>query len=225
MASGTTASDGSPIAQTIKGAQIKSPLDTYAPQVNAYVAPTYNPHLLEEILRSKDGGVVHMAAGGFAMPSFPKAQGLLHGRRIGQFGSVVNPMGLSPMGHYQEGGGTGTEPAQMDPVHVPPNMPEGHNPQFFSEGGLNTLKHTFVNGEGDGTSDSIPAMLANGEFVIPADVVSGLGNGSNDAGAKVLDQFLSVIRSHKQKHDSKQLPPDSKGPLGYLLEAKRKVNT
>ena len=209
-----------PVAQTIKGTQIKSPLENYAPQVNAYTAPTYNPHLLEEIEKAKNGGIMHMAEGGFPAP-----QGLLHGRRIGQFGSAVNPMGLSPMGHYEGGGGIGTEPAEMDPVHVPPGMPEGHNPQFFSEGGLNTLKHTFVNGEGDGTSDSIPAMLANGEFVIPADVVSGLGNGSNDAGAKVLDQFLSVIRSHKQKHDSKQLPPDSKGPLGYLLEAKRKVNT
>ena len=96
----------------------------------------------------------------------------------------------------------------------------GHVPEFYSEGGLH---HRFVNGAGDGTSDSVPAMLANGEFVIPADVVSSLGNGSNDSGAKVLDEFLSVIRSHKQKHDSKHLPPDSKGPLAYLLTAKQKV--
>jgi len=50
-----------------------------------------------------------------------------------------------------------------------------------------------------------------------------LGNGSNDAGAHVLDEFLKTIRQHKQKHDAKQLPPDSKGALGYLLEAKKKV--
>jgi len=54
-------------------------------------------------------------------------------------------------------------------------------------------------------------------------VVSSLGNGSNNSGAKILDEFLATIRDHKQKHDSKQLPPDSKGALGYLLEAKRKV--
>ena len=100
---------------------------------------------------------------------------------------------------------------------------EGHNPQFFSEGGLNSLGNTYVKGEGDGTSDSIPAMLANGEFVIPADIVSGLGNGSNDSGAKVLDEFLKTIRKHKQKTGADKLPPDSKGPLGYLLEAKRKM--
>ena len=85
--------------------------------------------------------------------------------------------------------------------------------------------HRYVTGAGDGTSDSIPAMLANGEFVIPADVVSGLGNGSNDAGAKILDEFLKVVRDHKHKHDAKHLPPDSKGPLGYLLEAKKRVRT
>jgi hypothetical protein len=95
-----------------------------------------------------------------------------------------------------------------------------HKPEFYSEGGLN---HTYVTGKGDGTSDSIPAMLANGEFVIPADVVSSLGNGSNDSGAKVLDEFLQTIRHHKRDVKPNKLPPDSKGPLGYLLEAKKKV--
>jgi hypothetical protein len=97
---------------------------------------------------------------------------------------------------------------------------EGHNPEFFSEGGL---QNRYVKGAGDGTSDDVPAMLANGEFVIPADVVSSLGNGSNDSGAHLLDEFLQVIREHKRKADAKDLPPDSKGPLGYLLEAKRKA--
>ena len=100
---------------------------------------------------------------------------------------------------------------------------QNHNPEFFSEGGLGSIKNRYVKGKGDGTSDSIPAMLANGEFVIPADVVSSLGNGSNDAGATILDEFLKTIRKHKRAADVKKLPPDSKGPLGYLLEAKRKV--
>jgi hypothetical protein len=100
---------------------------------------------------------------------------------------------------------------------------EGHNPQFFSEGGLGSLENRYVNGEGNGTSDEVPAMLANGEFVIPADVVASLGNGSNEAGAGVLDQFLQTIREHRQNHDSKELPPDSKGPLAYLLEAKKRA--
>jgi hypothetical protein len=100
---------------------------------------------------------------------------------------------------------------------------EDHNPSFFSEGGLGTMENRYVKGEGDGTSDSVAAMLADGEFVIPADVVSKLGNGSNDAGANVLDEFMAVIREHAQKHDPKELPPDSKGPLQYLAEANTKA--
>ena len=56
------------------------------------------------------------------------------------------------------------------------------------------MENRYVTGEGDGTSDSIPAMLANGEFVIPADVVSHLGNGSTDAGAKKLYGMMDRIR-------------------------------
>jgi hypothetical protein len=100
------------------------------------------------------------------------------------------------------------------------SMPEGHHPEFFSEGGL---QNRYVRGDGDGTSDDVPAMLANGEFVIPADVVASLGNGDNDSGAKVLDEFLAVIRKHKRDADAKHLPPDSKGALGYLAEAHSKV--
>lgn len=98
-----------------------------------------------------------------------------------------------------------------------------HQPEFYSEGGLNSMQHTYATGGGDGTSDSIPAMLANGEFVIPADVVASLGNGSNEAGASVLDQFMKAIRQHKRDADPEHLPPDSKGPLAYLQEAQKKV--
>jgi hypothetical protein len=98
-----------------------------------------------------------------------------------------------------------------------------HKPQFYSEGGLNSINNLYVKGQGDGTSDSVPAMLATGEFVIPADVVSNLGNGDNDSGAKILDEFLKTIRKHKRAADARQLPPDSKGPLAYLAEAKKKV--
>jgi hypothetical protein len=108
------------------------------------------------------------------------------------------------------------------PGHADGGTIEGHNPTFFSEGGLSSIDNRYVQGEGDGTSDSVAAMLANGEFVIPADVVSKIGNGSNEAGAGVLDHFLVEIRKHAQSNGTK-LPPESKGPLAYLLDAKRKV--
>jgi hypothetical protein len=100
--------------------------------------------------------------------------------------------------------------------------PQGFQPQFFSQGGLEAATGTHVRGEGDGTSDDVAAMLSNGEYVIPADVVSKLGNGSNDAGAGVLDQFLSTIREQANSNGDK-LPPKAKAPLAYLLDAKRNV--
>ena len=67
----------------------------------------------------------------------------------------------------------------------------------YSDGGR------MLRGPGDGMSDSIPATisgkqparLADGEFVVPADVVSHLGNGSTDAGAKKLYGMMDKIRT------------------------------
>lgn len=66
----------------------------------------------------------------------------------------------------------------------------------YSDGGR------MLKGPGDGMSDSIPAVigkkqparLADGEFVVPADVVSHLGNGSTDAGAKRLYGMMDKVR-------------------------------
>jgi hypothetical protein len=66
----------------------------------------------------------------------------------------------------------------------------------YSDGGR------MLKGPGDGMSDSIPASigrkqparLADGEFVVPADVVSHLGNGSTDAGAKQLYSMMNKVR-------------------------------
>ena len=59
-----------------------------------------------------------------------------------------------------------------------------------------------VNGVGDGIDDMIPAtlegeqdlVLAYGEFIVPADVVGGLGNGSTDAGSKALYEMIDRVR-------------------------------
>jgi hypothetical protein len=66
----------------------------------------------------------------------------------------------------------------------------------YSDGGR------LLKGPGDGMSDDIPAKigskqparLADGEFVVPADVVSGIGNGSTDAGAKKLYAMMNKVR-------------------------------
>jgi len=66
----------------------------------------------------------------------------------------------------------------------------------YSDGGR------MLKGPGDGMSDDIPAVigskqparLADGEFVVPADVVSHLGNGSTDAGARKLYKMMDKVR-------------------------------
>ena len=60
----------------------------------------------------------------------------------------------------------------------------------------------MIEGIGDGMDDMIPAtlegeqdvVLSDGEFIVPADVVSGLGNGSTDAGAKSLYEMMDRVR-------------------------------
>jgi hypothetical protein len=74
----------------------------------------------------------------------------------------------------------------------------------------------YVQGAGDGQSDSIPAMLADGEYVFDADTVAALGNGSNKAGALVLDKMRERIREHKRSAPVGKIPPKAKSPLSYL---------
>lgn len=54
-----------------------------------------------------------------------------------------------------------------------------------------------VKGPGKGMDDKVRAMLSDGEYVMPADVVGHLGDGSSDAGSKALDQIVAHIRKVK----------------------------
>jgi hypothetical protein len=82
----------------------------------------------------------------------------------------------------------------------------------------------LLKGPGDGMSDSIvaniagkqPARLADGEFVVPADVVSHLGNGSTDAGAKHLYKMMDRIRQARtgNSKQGKRINPNKFLPKG-----------
>ena len=89
-------------------------------------------------------------------------------------------------------------------------------------GGLSGLGGKYVEGKGDGTSDDIAAMLADGEYVFSADVVAALGNGSNKAGAEELDKMVQSIRSRARSAPPDKLPPDAKSPLEYMKSSKGK---
>jgi hypothetical protein len=105
----------------------------------------------------------------------------------------------------------------------------------YAGGGLNTVEHSgkmrvdfrrgdAVTGPGDGQSDDIPAMLADGEFVFPADVVAALGNGSTKAGSDKLYDMMHSIRAYHRSAKPQDLPPPAKkSPLDYLKDTKRKA--
>ena len=87
----------------------------------------------------------------------------------------------------------------------------------YSDGGR------MLKGRGDGMSDSIPAniggkqpaRLADGEFVVPADVVSHLGNGSTDAGAKRLYSMMDKVRQARtgKKKQAPAVNPNKMMPV------------
>jgi hypothetical protein len=107
---------------------------------------------------------------------------------------------------------TGYDPVQPTPYR--PNYAHGGLADLggYSDGGR------MLKGPGDGMSDDIPATiankqparLANEEFVIPADVVSHLGNGSSEAGAKVLYKMMDRVRRARtgNKKQGKQINPE-----------------
>jgi hypothetical protein len=118
---------------------------------------------------------------------------------------------------------------------VTPLMAKGGSVQKYAEGGLSVplmnhggkmrgdFRHgAHVAGPGDGQSDDIPAMLADGEFVFPADVVSALGNGSTKAGSQKLYDMMHSIRDRARSKGPKDLPPPAlKSPLDYLSKKSR----
>lgn len=178
--------------------------DTYTPtfsggsQTGSYYLPTsdtyYGDYSDYGSFGFKDGGMATplMADGGQAPePSFYT------------YGTVVDPMQMmtSSQGMAQGGMAHGG-------LHVP-----------TVEGRHDYRAGARVMGEGDGQSDDIPAMLADGEYVIDAETVAQLGNGSSKAGSDMLDKFREEIRAHKRSAPVNKIPPASKSPLQYLKQA------
>jgi len=74
-----------------------------------------------------------------------------------------------------------------------------------------------VNGPGTGRSDDIPAVLSDGEYVIDAETVALLGDGSSKAGAKKLDDLRVKVRKHKGKKLAQgRFSANAKDPEAYL---------
>jgi hypothetical protein len=121
----------------------------------------------------------------------------------------VDKKGVNPNTPYRPGQGGVT---YFSPTTYTPTPPKAAGGGLMSLGGMPNLGSysdggRLLQGPGDGVSDSIPAIighkqparLANGEFVIPARIVSELGNGSTDAGAKRLYEMMDRVQSVRRK--------------------------
>lgn len=121
------------------------------------------------------------------------------------------------------GGGTAvaSRPASsvIQDLKVPVYTEENARGMQYAAGGLAEMaKGRYLGGATDGMADKIPARiggkqearLSHGEFVIPADVVSHLGNGNSEAGAKRLYSMMDKIRTARTgtKKQGKQINPD-----------------
>jgi hypothetical protein len=126
-------------------------------------------------------------------------------RRPGSGGvTYFSPMQYSPIGSF-----TTTAPAA--PVETPETIVAAGG-GMMRGGGISDLGGysdggRLLRGPGDGVSDSIPASinnkqparLADGEFVVPARIVSELGNGSTEAGARKLYAMMDRIQKSRRK--------------------------
>ena len=99
--------------------------------------------------------------------------------------------------------------------------------QQMATGGLTSMASgKYLRGQTDGMADELPAQigkdqpakLSHGEFVIPADVVSHLGNGNSDAGANVLYAMMAKVRKARTgtEEQGKKIKPEKFTPGGGI---------
>jgi len=185
-----------------------------------------------------------MADGGLAQTHFT------FGTPVDPLSNITNPQPAQQMQQpMQQQGGLGMsqpmgqQPGQPGQMGQPPMMPQMPKPQMpvqpqqmpqqmrkgglpalsnvpLAEGRLDFRQGASVHGPGDGQSDDIPAMLADGEYVIDAETVAQIGNGSTKAGAKALDEFRENIRRHKRSAPVNKIPPKTKTLTSYLKKGK-----
>jgi hypothetical protein len=146
-------------------------------------------------------------------PNANSVSGLTYNPRTGRFEGEFNAPGTKKQSDYDA---LREEMNQMRSGEVGNmSMSEAANGGLMSSyagGGISSLGSysdggQLLKGPGDGVSDDIPAQigakqparLADGEFVVPARVVSELGNGSTDAGAKQLYAMMDRVQNNRKK--------------------------
>ena len=170
----------------------------------------YTPHYAE-------GGIAQLADGGMA----GTPPNMLDGPADLDFmGNGAFPMSQQSRSYYAAPTQMPTSAQQAMASYEPNTNPlTGEPVAHMAQGGIAELAvgGKLLKGNGDGMSDDIKAniagrqeaRLADGEFVVPADVVSHLGNGSTDAGAKHLYAMMDKVRKARtgRKSQGREINP------------------
>ena len=99
------------------------------------------------------------------------------------------------------------------------NNPQEETVAAAKGGALNQISN-LAKGSGSGRDDTINARLSDGEYVMDAETVALLGDGSNDEGARRLDHMRKQLRAQKGKALAKgKFSPNAKSPLAYFKGA------
>lgn len=120
----------------------------------------------------------------------------------GQYNMATTPNGMARGGYHMMPDGT----MMRNSEHA---MANGGSP-------LSAMAR-FARGAGSGRDDTINARLSDGEYVMDAETVAMLGDGSSEDGARKLDSMRSQLRKHKGKTMARgEFSPNAKSPLNYI---------
>lgn len=155
----------------------------YAQGGLASIAPSDGPQVSAST-KSEDTLLIQEAIKALNGQS-PHAQEVVH--------EFIKRFGFTALSHLRE------QVSKQVPPDPTQNQPTGGVPEAYL--GV----RGDIQGPGDGMSDSVPATidghkpaeLSSGEFVMPADVVSGIGSGSTDAGVRRLHETINQVRKHR----------------------------
>jgi hypothetical protein len=191
-----------------------------SPNFQGFTPNRPNPYYTPRGLGYAEGGDVMMAAGGtYDDEPMGDAPGMASGGIAAyRSGGLKMGEGIARDTDTDTASLNAFEAAKkrMSKINKAANMPKNYAAQMPQVRGLGEIAVAqggsiggysdggrMLKGPGDGMSDSIPATigkrqparLADGEFVVPADVVSHLGNGSTDAGARKLYSMMDKVRT------------------------------
>jgi len=154
---------------------------------------------------------------------------LVPGSGIGDYRIEVGPYDRGfrgPQGDLKNYGQSDGETVFFDRVNPMPQITAipvtpAAKPKKKAGGGL-------IRGIGGGQDDVIPGsmddgsdvLVSNGEYIMDADTVAAIGDGSTDEGAKRLDQWRQRLRAQKRSASAKTIPPKAKAPEAYMKGAR-----